>query len=69
MYQITPHVSAVPSLTAAGPAASVVACPPPPPGQYGSPGLLAVQAGLAHPVVRADVHQVQVAEHAREVVE
>ena len=43
-------------------AARVVARPPAAPRQHRPPRLLAVQRGLAHPVVRPDVDQVQVRE-------
>ena len=46
----------------------IVARPPPPPSQHSSPGLLAVQGGLRHPVVRPDVDEVQVGELLGEVV-
>ena len=45
-----------------GGAARVVARPPAAPRQHRPPRLLAVQRRLAHPVVGADVHQVQVRE-------
>ena len=52
-----------------GTSPSIVARPPPPPGQDGSPGLLAVQGRLGHPVVWPDVDEVQVGELLGEVVE
>ena len=45
-----------------GGAARVVTRPPAAPRQHRPPRLLAVQRRLAHPVVGADVHQVQVRE-------
>lgn len=50
-----------------GTSAGVVTAPPPPPGQHGPPRLFRVQRRFGHPVIRADVHDVQLREVSREV--
>jgi len=52
-----------------GAAASVVPTPPPPPGQHCPPRLFRVQRRFGHPVVRADVHNVQLREMPGEILE
>lgn len=49
--------------------ARVIAAPPPAPGQHGTPRLLRVQRRFGHPVVRADVHDVQLRKVPGKVLE
>lgn len=49
--------------------ASIVPTAPPPPGQYGPPRLFRVQRRLGHPIVWADVDDVELCEMPGEVFE
>jgi len=52
-----------------GTTACVISAPPPSPGQHCPPRLLRMQRRFGHPVVRADVHDVQLREMPGEILE
>lgn len=52
-----------------GTTARVISAPPPSPGQHSPPWLLRMQSRFGHPVVRADVHDVQLCEMSGEILE
>jgi len=52
-----------------GTTSCVIATPPPPSGQHSPPRLLRMQRRFGHPVVRADVYDIQLREMSGEIFE